>query len=105
MVGIGMIVGFGSHLILDQIGYPYDSLHFFLLYRIFVEKKKVIELRDAVFRRDGFKCRNCKATNNLQIHEKNLHGLPFQKNPWAIDEWITVCEKCHIQRHGGSALI
>lgn len=94
-LGFGMIVGFAGHLILDQIGFHYDSFHFFLLYRIFVEKRKSLELRDAVLKRDGFKCRDCGATQKLQLHRKSR-----QKSWDTVDEWMTVCEECHMKRHG-----
>lgn len=98
IAAIGIMTGFFSHLALDQIGFRYNPLHFFLLYRIFVEKKKERTLRDTVLKRDGFKCRDCGAMDNLQLH-RNLQLL--HRTSWnTIEEWTVVCEKCHMKRHG-----
>jgi len=98
ILGIGIIVGFIGHIALDLVGFGFSPLHFFLLYRAIVEKKRVLALREAVLRRDGFRCRDCGATDNLQIHRGFKIG---RIEGWdRVDEWTTVCEKCHVKRHG-----
>lgn len=94
-IAIGLTLGFISHIALDHVGFNFHPLHFFLSYRIIVEKKKERFLRDSVFRRDGYKCTECSATENLQIHRRSK-----QKSWDSIDEWVTLCEECHIKSHG-----
>jgi len=97
ILGIGVIMGFIGHLILDFAGFGFSPLDFFLLYRVFVWKRKILTLREKVLRKDGFKCRDCGATSKLQIHRDTKLG---RFNGWErAEEWTTVCEQCHIQRH------
>lgn len=57
-------------------------------------------LREAVFERDGFRCRVCGRgiKENAILHE---HHMLFWKNRHAnrMAELITVCEKCHTSRN------
>jgi hypothetical protein len=95
VLSIGILVGFACHIVLDFVGFGFNPLHFFLLYRAIVEKKKMIALREAVLKKDGFKCKDCEATTNLQIH-RDIH-----RSAWdTVNEWVTVCKECHIYRHG-----
>ena len=95
--GVGVIVGFIGHISLDFWGFGFSPFHFFLSYRAIVEKKRVISLREAILERDDFRCRNCGATGDLQIHKGIKLGRLGRWNN--VDEWTTVCEPCHIQRH------
>ena len=91
----GVIIGFSSHLVLDYLGYGFSPFHFFFLYRVFFEKSKERDLRDAIFTRDGFKCVDCGAIQKLQIHRA------LNQESWeTITEWVTLCEECHIKQHG-----
>lgn len=91
----GVTIGFSSHLFLDYLGYRGSPLHFFLFYRVLFEKSKERKLRDAIFRRNEFKCADCGATQKLQIHRALKLGS------WdTITEWVTLCEECHIKSHG-----
>jgi len=96
-LGIGLIVGFVGHIALDFVGFGFSPFHFFLFYRAIIEKNKVLLLKEAVFKRDGYKCIGCGATSHLQIHRDIKIG---RLNGWdRVDEWKTVCEQCHIGRH------
>jgi hypothetical protein len=91
----GIIIGFASHLVLDYLGYGFTPFHFFLLYRVVFEKRKERELRDDIFKKDGFKCVECGVTQKLQIHRA------LNQESWDTrTEWMTLCEECHIKHHG-----
>jgi hypothetical protein len=91
----GVTIGFFSHLVFDYLGYGFSPLHFFFFYRAFFEKSKERDLRDATFRRDEHKCVDCNATEKLQIHRA------LKQKSWeTITEWVTLCEECHIKKHG-----
>jgi len=96
-MGLGIAVGFGGHIILDIFGFGFTPLYFFLLYRVAVGKSKIVSLREAVLKKDGFKCVDCKMTDNLQIHR----GLKLGRvSGWdKVEEWTTVCENCHMKKH------
>lgn len=52
------------------------------------------EWREAVFKRDGYKCQKCGSSEKLQVH----HVKPFLKHPHlviVIDNGMTLCEDCH----------
>ena len=92
---VGVIVGFSNHLLLDYLGNGFSFLHYFLLYRVLFEKRKERDLRDAIYQKDGFRCVDCGVTHKLQIHRAIIQGS------WVnITEWVTLCEDCHIKRHG-----
>ncbi len=53
--------------------------------------------RKLVYRRDGYQCATCGATQGLQIHhavKRSLGGSDFPEN------LITLCWKCHAVAHG-----
>lgn len=57
------------------------------------------EFRDAVFERDGHKCRKCGTTENLCVH----HVLDYMAHPELrcdADNGITLCRSCHTEFHG-----
>ncbi len=58
--------------------------------------KRWLEKRSVILIRDGFKCLNCGAKNNLQVHHK-AYG---RGHPWEVpDEWLeTLCRDCHRRR-------
>ena len=52
-------------------------------------------LRNSIFERDGHKCINCEATNNLQID----HIIPFILGGQTTkDNLQTLCSKCNRQK-------
>ena len=92
---VGTVVGFGNHILLDYLGNGFSHFHYFLVYRVLVEKKKERALRDAIYQKDQWKCVECGGTHKLQIHRAMIQG------PWDnLTEWVTLCEACHIQYHG-----
>jgi 5-methylcytosine-specific restriction endonuclease McrA len=57
-------------------------------------KRAYDEWREAVFKRDGYKCQKCGSSEKLQAH----HVKPFINNPHLVvvlDNGITLCEDCH----------
>lgn len=96
-LGIGIIVGFASHIVLDFVGFGFSLFYFFFLYRFVFGKRKILSLREAVLKKDRFRCRDCGVTGNLQIH-RDIKLVRL--NGWdRVEEWTTVCEQCHMQRH------
>lgn len=54
--------------------------------------------RESVLIRDNYKCTNCGAKENLQVH----HIKPFALYPelrFQIDNGITLCRSCHKEIH------
>lgn len=59
------------------------------------------EWRKSVFKRDGYACKECGATNNLQAH----HIKPVHTHPHLIQDLpngLTLCKPCHKKLHGYS---
>jgi 5-methylcytosine-specific restriction endonuclease McrA len=56
-------------------------------------------VRGRILERDGWKCRNCRAVHNLQVHHKK-----YEKGimPWdyPYENLITLCDRCHKDAHG-----
>jgi 5-methylcytosine-specific restriction endonuclease McrA len=54
-------------------------------------------LRNEVLKRDGWRCQDCGATTNLQVH----HIRPRSRlGGDVMDNLITLCASCHGKRHG-----
>jgi hypothetical protein len=53
--------------------------------------------RLAIMERDGFACKDCKATDK-QLH---VHHLIYSQEPWdaGLGCLVTVCWECHAKRH------
>lgn len=57
------------------------------------------DLRHEVLRRDGWRCQNCGALSNLEVHHRKFRsqrGLDSEQN------LITLCAACHSIVHGGT---
>ena len=54
-------------------------------------------LRQDVLRRDGWRCQNCGAMSNLQIHHKDFRS---HSGPDSEENLITLCNACHSGVHG-----
>lgn len=61
-------------------------------------KKKAIrqKFRDDVFSRDGYKCRICSSTDELDAHHiTDRNELP--DGGYIVQNGITLCKECHKQ--------
>ncbi len=57
-----------------------------------------IEWRSAVYKRDGYACRECGATGQLNAHHvKQWAHYPALR--FDVDNGITLCPACHAKRH------
>jgi 5-methylcytosine-specific restriction endonuclease McrA len=55
------------------------------------------QARLRIMERDGFKCRDCGATNDLQVHHTfYVRGLSPWEHPAEL--LVTVCDTCHPER-------
>lgn len=73
-------------------------------YRELLFNPKWAEKRYRILKRDGFKCRNCGATEHLVVHHKQYHfnvRLNKKSDPWDYDDkyLVTLCESCHKRGH------
>ena len=64
--------------------------------------KKWIEKREEILQRDGYQCRNCGKSKNLEVHHMQFHyiaGKNEYKAPWdyEADLLITLCKACNRQ--------
>lgn len=55
------------------------------------------ELRKQVYRRDGYRCAICDATEGLQLHHIKSRGRGGANHPMNL---ITLCWRCHAAVHG-----
>lgn len=62
----------------------------------FYNSPEWMKIRAEVFRRDGYKCKDCGSIDNLQCH--HLSTLNY-RNP-DLNCLVTLCNNCHIKRHG-----
>lgn len=54
--------------------------------------------REAVLKRDGYRCQKCEGVTNLEVH----HIKPFADFPesrFDISNGVTLCRKCHRRLH------
>lgn len=57
------------------------------------ERKKGNRLRGKILERDGYKCRICGSSENLEVHHMQAlvyHGKSKEEN------LVTLCEECHV---------
>jgi hypothetical protein len=60
--------------------------------------RKHAELRRQVLERDGWRCQDCGAAKELQVHHiKSRSRLGGD----VMENLITLCARCHRKRHGG----
>lgn len=55
------------------------------------------EMRKAVYKRDGWRCAVCDATEGLQIHHIKPRGKGGANHPMNL---VTLCWRCHAATHG-----
>lgn len=73
--------------------------------RIAREQKHYGGQREAVLKRDGFKCRRCESTKSLVVHHKDRTGRGQQNgHNNDMDNLETLCRKCHIAEHRAELL-
>ena len=55
--------------------------------------------RIEILERDGYKCKECKSLDDLQVHHKRY--IPG-RDPWQYDgfDLVTLCNECHERQHG-----
>jgi 5-methylcytosine-specific restriction endonuclease McrA len=64
--------------------------------RIKIDHKPYRQLRGHILDRDGWRCQNCGASTNLQVHHvtwRSKLGADSEEN------LITLCATCHSQVH------
>lgn len=66
----------------------------------YIRTKEFEEVRQAVFKRDGYRCVICHRTENLVCHHCNYKFLG-QHNQNEIDNCVTLCQKDHLNHHSG----
>ena len=64
-------------------------------YKDAINSRKWEETRQALFERDGFKCRFCGCTENLQGHHILYHDEHGNPDFFNLDNLITLCAPCH----------
>ncbi len=73
-------------------------------YKRLLEDNRWKSFRNEVIKRDGFRCVNCSAVSNLQVHHKQYHVYSTTgkwKAPWEYESklLITLCTSCHKNGH------
>lgn len=58
------------------------------------------EMRQKVFRRDGFQCVVCKEAKNLNVHHITYDNLGAEKE----SDLVTLCRDCHKKVHAGDTV-
>lgn len=67
-------------------------------FKIATSREVQPELRQMVFKRDGYKCVKCGSTENLHCH--HVEGIRWEPIESAdIDKCMTTCKNCHIEIH------
>lgn len=56
----------------------------------------------AVYKRDGWQCRNCKSRNGLDPHHVTFQS---QGGLDSLDNLLTLCRKCHDGIHRGDIVV
>lgn len=60
------------------------------------------EYRKQQYRRAGYKCENCKATNEpLQVHHLTYERLGCEEK----GDTVVLCQGCHREAHGKSRIM
>jgi hypothetical protein len=68
-------------------------------YKQYREQTNFSGKRDAVLRRDGFKCRVCGATDNLVVHHSDGNGRGTKTPNNDIRNLVTLCRRHHAEAH------
>jgi 5-methylcytosine-specific restriction endonuclease McrA len=54
------------------------------------------KLRQAVLARDGWRCQNCGALGNLEVHHQQFRSHSGQDKEHNL---LTLCRDCHSRKH------
>ena len=57
------------------------------------------EMRQKVFRRDGYKCVICNEAKDLNVHHITYENLGAEK----VSDLVTLCRNCHENIHSGQS--
>lgn len=73
-------------------------------YRSLLNEDLWYQCRKKILRRDGYACRNCGSSEQLQVHHIQYHvyvDTGLWKDPWDYDDklLVTLCRKCHKLGH------
>ncbi|MGC8866143.1 MAG: HNH endonuclease [Bacteroidales bacterium] len=74
------------------------------MYESLLQTSEWQQRREEILRRDGYRCRVCNSSDNLQVHHRQYHYDTQHdsfKKPWEYDDanLITLCESCHKKGH------
>lgn len=64
-------------------------------YDDYLQSEKWRLIKDAVLRRDGFKCCRCDRKDNLQVHHKTYKRIFNER----LTDLETLCKGCHYLHH------
>lgn len=76
-------------------------------YRKYLRSARWQRIRQRRLERDGYRCRTCHATKQLQVHHASY---VWRGRLWLIGEWlemfdtITLCDTCHGAIHRAQAI-
>lgn len=65
-------------------------------YREYLKTDHWKETREEALRRGGYKCHDCGAKENLQVHHLTYARRGHEKQ----SDLVVVCKHCHEKRHG-----
>ena len=68
--------------------------------RLKLDPKRYAILRKSVLKRDGWRCQECGAMENLHVHHIKRRS---QLGDDATENLITLCSNCHSLFHGHAA--
>lgn len=66
-------------------------------YYQYIQTQAWEEMRQKVFRRDGFKCVICNEAKDLNVHHITYENLGAEK----VSDLVTLCRNCHEDIHNG----
>ena len=66
-------------------------------YYQYIQTQAWEEMRQKVFRRDGFKCVICNEAKDLNVHHITYENLGAEK----VSDLVTLCRNCHEEIHNG----
>lgn len=86
-------------LILTTLRSQYDPTN--IIWGEYLKTSAWQEMRQKVFRRDGFVCVACGESKNLNVHHITYERLGAEE----LSDLVTLCQRCHENVHAGKALV